>query len=153
MKKTMLEMYKKVKTKALENRAKTLYITLVVAALIYFFLGGKNTTYEIKSQNTSAEHEQNIQKWKSDNLKNSAQELGIPIVKGAVSYHKLMLQNGMSFQDVRTKKITKIEGVPAAGIMKSGFLHSDGNYYFLNYVDSVGSYYKIINENDEGVAK
>ncbi|MFA6191799.1 MAG: hypothetical protein WC665_05540 [Sulfurimonas sp.] len=147
----MFEFIQKMKSKALENRTKTLYITLVGAALIYFFVGGGSTTYKIKSQNTSAEHEQNIQKWKSDNLKNSAQELGIPIVKGAVSYHKLMLQNGMSFQDVRTKKITKIEGIPAAGIMKNGFLHDDGNYYFLNYVDSVGSYYKII--NDEGVAK
>ncbi len=148
MKKIMFQFIQKIKTKALENRTKTLYIAMVGSALIYFFVGGSSKTYEIKSQNTNKEHENNIKKWKSDNLEESAQELGIPFIKGAQSYHKLMLQNGMSYQDVKTKTITKIKGIPTEGIMKSGFLYSDGNYYFINFVDSVGAYYMII--NDEG---
>ena len=142
----MFEFIQKMKSKALENRTKTLYVAMVGVALIYFFVGGGSTTYKIKSQNTSQTREENIKKWKSDNLQEAAQELGIPLVKGAVSYSKLMLQNGMSYQNVKTKKITKIKGIPQEGIMKSGFLYSDGNYYFINFVDSVGAYYMIINE-------
>nr|WP_321268460.1 hypothetical protein [uncultured Sulfurimonas sp.] len=119
---------------------KSLYFVYVVVVLLTFYFSGSVSNHNISTKNEAGKkYKESINELRTENMKRQAQEIGIPIIKGAQGYKKVLLQSGTLVKNTKTKKVTTLKNIPTQGVIKKAFIYKN-NYYF--YENSIA--YKIL---------
>lgn len=129
----------KMKIKTLTTKIKNnklhsfVYILLIVSAIDFispFVYSIFQTPVIQKSHEKGiADFEAKLKEYKKQLVIKEAKNLDMTPIKGATKYTKILLQNNTIIQNLKSKKIQTIKGLPDGGVVLKSFVHG-GNYYF-----------------------
>ncbi len=76
-----------------------------------------------------SDFENKLNEYKKQLVIKEAKNLDMTPIKGATKYTKILLQNNTQIQNLKSKEIQTIKGLPDGGVILKSFVHG-GNYYF-----------------------